>query len=299
VVSAREYHPLIVPLRDEGSLPPLFCIHPLGGWLDHYLILLPSIDPSRPVFGIRARGLVPGETIPTTVEDTAREQVDAIRTVQGAGPYHILGFSNGGTIAFELACQLREQGDEVAYLGIIDVSAPATEVRYLKTLAAKFFPGRVLGKIPAFFEKRMKSRPDSGLYALALKSTRAVFRGIVFRSGEKSLPESMSEAHASAHFREGALEQYPEENRPNMRVQLNASRMYLPPTFRGDLVLFSTGPDPVLFPGDPTRGWGSVITGRCTVIALSGNHSNLFDEPQLSILKERIRGNLGPAADES
>jgi len=291
-MEGKKYHPLIVPLRDGGDQPPLFCIHPLGGWMDHYILILPAIDPSRPVFGIRGRGLEPGETLPKTVESTAKEQVDAIRTVQKTGPYHILGFSNGGIIAFELACQLQEQGESTVFLGIIDVSAPATEVRYIKTIAAKIFPGR-LGAIPAFFERYLKAHPDSWFYKSVIKSITMVFHGLVFRSTEKSLPESVSDIHASVHSKPKQLDRYPEDNRPTMKVQLNASRMYLPHEYRGDMVLFSTGPDPILFPGDMTRGWGSKITGRCDVIAVPGNHSNLFDEPQLAVLIEKIRDALG------
>lgn len=291
ISAAKEYHPLIFPLRTEGDLPPLFCIHPLGGWMDHYLKILPAVE-NRPVFGIRGRGLEPGEILPTTVEATAEEEVDAIRTVQDRGPYHLMGFSNGGIIAFELACQLQEQGEKTAFLGLIDVSAPATEVRYIKTLAATLFPGRILGGIPAFFERRLKAHPDRWFYAWILKSIHMVFHGLIFRSGAKSLPESVSELHASVHFKPETLARYPQENRGNMKVQLNASRMYLPHTFEGDLVLFSTGPDPILFPGDLTRGWGSTITGDCEVIAVPGDHSNLFDEPQLTVLVEKIKGTL-------
>jgi thioesterase domain-containing protein/acyl carrier protein len=289
----KDYHPLIFPLREGGNLPPLFCIHPLGGWLDHYLKILSAVDNSRPVFGIRGRGLEPGEELPKTVEKTAKEQVDAIRTVQNTGPYHFLGFSNGGIIAFELACQLQEQGEKTAFLGIIDVSAPATEVRYFKTLAATLFPGRILGKIPAFFERHLKAHPDSVFYKWIIRSIQMVFHGVLFRSTAKSLPESIADTHASVHSREDSLAQYPKESHPNMKVQLNASRMYLPHKFKGNLVLFSTGPDPVLFPGDLTRGWGSIISGKCEVIAVPGDHSNLFDEPQLGVLAEKIKKALG------
>lgn len=291
--TAREYHTLIVPLREGGDLPPLFCIHPLGGWMDHYLKLLPAIDNSRPVFGVRGRGLEPGETLPTTVEETAREEVDAIRTVQETGPYHLIGFSNGGIIAFELACQLREKGQAVAYLGLIDISLPGTEARYVKTLALKLFPGRVLQKIPAFFENYLKSRPDSRIYPWIMRSTRTVVHGLLFRSMAKSLPESVSEDHAAVHIKESELARFPEDNRPTIKVQLNASWMYLPHTFRGDAVIYSTGPDPILHPGDRTRGWQSVVSGNCEVIPVPGNHTTLFDEPHLSVLNERIRETLG------
>ncbi len=286
------YHTLIIPLREGGSRPPLFCIHPLGGWMDHYLRILSAVNSDRPVFGIRGRGLEPGEALPTTVEATAKEQVEAIMTVQKTGPYHLLGFSNGGIIAFELACQLQEKGEQTGFLGIIDVSAPATEVRYIKTLAASLFPGRFLGKIPAFFEYHLKAHPDSRIYKWTMKIIQEFFHSVLFRSPAKSLPESVSDFHASVHTPDTSLARYPEASHPNMKVQLNASRMYLPHKFTGGIVLYSTGPDPVLFPGDVTRGWGSKITGKCEVIAVPGDHSNLFDEPQIGILIDKLRGSL-------
>jgi thioesterase domain-containing protein len=173
------------------------------------------------------------------------------------------------------------------------VSAPATDVRFVKTLAATLFPGQILGAIPAFFERHLKSHPDSRTYGAILKIIRALSRRVLFRAGTKSLPESVSEAHSAIHTKDENLQKYPEANRHTMRVQLNATRMYLPHSFTGDLVLFSTSPDPILFPGDITRGWGSIITGTCKVIAVAGDHSNLFDEPQLTVLREKIRDTLG------
>jgi thioesterase domain-containing protein len=204
-----------------------------------------------------------------------------------------MGFSNGGIITFELACQLQEQGEKIAFLGIIDVTAPSTEVRYIKTLAATLFPGRILGKIPAFFERSLKAHPDRWFYKWIMKAIQMVFHGVLFRSTAKSLPESVAVVHSSINLKEESLALYPTESHANMKVQLNASHMYLPHTFKGDLVLFSTGPDPILFPGDITRGWGSRITGKCVVIAVPGNHSTLFDDPYLSVLIEKIREVLG------
>ena len=288
------YHPLIVPIREDGTLPPLFCIHPLGGWMTHYTHLSSYINRNRPVFGIRARGLEPTETMPLTVEETVQEQVDAIKSVQKEGLYHLLGFSNGGTIAYELGCQLSERGDRVAYLGIIDMSAPAPEVRYFKTLTTILFPGRVLGKIPAFIEGTLKANPDSRLFLIVSKSVRFVFHGILFRSGSKSLPSSVSDAHFNANFDDKILASYPEESHSHMKTQLKASLTYLPHRFPGCVTLFSTGPDPILFPGDDTRGWGSYAAGKTVVIAVPGNHATLFDEPNFGILARRIDESLVP-----
>ena len=40
--------------------------------------------------------------------------------VQAAGPYRLAGSSMGGVIAYEMAQQLRADGDEVALLGLVD-----------------------------------------------------------------------------------------------------------------------------------------------------------------------------------
>lgn len=288
------YHPLIVPIRESGTLPPLFCIHALGGWIDHYSLLAPCIDRNRPVFGLRARGLEPAETIPPTVEETAKELVDAFKTVSRNGPWYIAGFSNGGTLAFECACQLAARGEIVGYLGIMDVSAPATEVRYLKTLAATLFPGRILGKIPAFFEARLKANPDSGLYYIISKTAQTIIHRFLSRRGTTSLSPEASDAQFAANFNDTSLQHYPEASRPHMKTQLKASHAYLPRKYNGDIFLFSTGPDPILFPRDETRGWGSCTTGKVTVIPVPGNHSTVFDEPNLGVLAKRFDESLKP-----
>src|SRR5262249_57381994 len=44
----------------------------------------------------------------------------ALRMVQPEGPYLLAGSSMGGVIAYEMAQQLVEEGEEVAFLGLID-----------------------------------------------------------------------------------------------------------------------------------------------------------------------------------
>ncbi|MEK7424138.1 MAG: amino acid adenylation domain-containing protein [Actinomycetota bacterium] len=59
-----------------------------------------------------------------SVEDLARKQLEAITSIQPCGPYRIGGFSFGGLIAFELAHLLRDRGDEVELLFLLDATEP-------------------------------------------------------------------------------------------------------------------------------------------------------------------------------
>lgn len=292
-VTAKEYHPLISPLREGGDLPPLFCIHTLGGVVDHYLKILPAIDKSRPVFGIRGRGLAPGEILPKTLGEMAREDVDAVRTVQKTGPYHILGFSFGGILAFELACQLQELGEDVAFLGIIDVCAPAHEERYLKTLANKVIPDGRLRKIAEGVDRYLKLHSDRRVCRAVSRSLWYAVHRIICRSGAKSTSSGDMDTHFEAHFNIKSIEHYPKEQQPAIISRMKATSDYVPTRFRGGIIFFSTGPDHGLFPGDMTRGWRFYVSGKCDIIEVPGDHSTLFNEPHVGILAEKINHSLG------
>jgi nonribosomal peptide synthetase DhbF len=51
-----------------------------------------------------------------------------IRTLQPAGPYHLLGWSFGGVLAHAVATRIQDEGERVALLAIIDGYPAAEEV---------------------------------------------------------------------------------------------------------------------------------------------------------------------------
>ncbi|MEQ4205501.1 amino acid adenylation domain-containing protein [Actinopolymorpha sp. B9G3] len=113
----------LLPLRESASptVPPLFCVHALFGLAWPFAGLLRHLDDERPVFGLQARGLAdPGTVMPATIDEMAADYVGLIRTVQPEGPYHLLGWSFGGLVAHTMATQLRTQGADVAFLGLVD-----------------------------------------------------------------------------------------------------------------------------------------------------------------------------------
>ncbi|QCX74845.1 Linear gramicidin synthase subunit D [Streptomyces sp. YIM 121038] len=111
---------VLLPLRPEGSRPPLFCLHPGMGLSWGYAALLPYLPADVPLYGIQARGLARPERLPGSIEEMAADYAEEIRTVQPTGPYHLLGWSVGGTLAQAVATRLEELGEEVALLALLD-----------------------------------------------------------------------------------------------------------------------------------------------------------------------------------
>ncbi|GAB1511654.1 amino acid adenylation domain-containing protein [Actinophytocola sp. KF-1] len=130
----------LLPLRTQGSGPPLFCVAPATGLAWSYAALLPVL-PDRPLYGLQLVGADRHPDVAAVAADLVRH----IRDVCPAGPYHLLGASFGGLVAHEVAAQLEEQGHDVARLVLLDSypfpesmrdHPPATEDEF-----AAFMPG--------------------------------------------------------------------------------------------------------------------------------------------------------------
>jgi thioesterase domain-containing protein/acyl carrier protein len=117
----------LLALRPHGSRPPLFCVHPGGGMSWCYAALLGSLDTDRPLYGLQARGLRPGGSPAAGgVAEMVEDYLGLIREVQPDGPYHLLGWSFGGTVAHALACRIQAAGDAVGLLATIDAEPTST-----------------------------------------------------------------------------------------------------------------------------------------------------------------------------
>ena len=114
----------IVPIKPGGSRPPLFIV---SGYRFDVFFMLPlsrQLDPEQPVLGVQPPGLDGSEPL-DSIEALARFQVEQIRRYRPKGPYLIGGHCSGGTIAFEVAQQLKAAGQEVALLALIGSPFPA------------------------------------------------------------------------------------------------------------------------------------------------------------------------------
>lgn len=99
-------------------------MHAGGGNVLNRLPLLPHLGPDQPVYGLQARGLDGVLSPHSSIEKMAGHYISEIRSVQSSGPYFLGGASFGGTVAFEMAQQLVQQGEKVAFLALFDTIGP-------------------------------------------------------------------------------------------------------------------------------------------------------------------------------
>ncbi|WP_044354630.1 thioesterase domain-containing protein, partial [Paenibacillus sp. E194] len=111
---------VLLPLRTHGEEIPLFCVHPAGGLSWCYAGLMKHLGVNYPIYGLQARGIAQAEELPQTLDEMTADYIRHIRMIQPQGPYRLLGWSLGGNVAHAMAVQLQEEGEEVAFLAMLD-----------------------------------------------------------------------------------------------------------------------------------------------------------------------------------
>ncbi|BET96662.1 hypothetical protein TCT1_15830 [Xenorhabdus sp. TCT-1] len=129
------FDPLVIIQQGAPSVSPLFCLPGAGASPSSLLELALSFPQQLPVYALQARGFTTEHNFPySSVEGAARAYIQKIRQVQPHGPYHLLGHSFGGWIAFEIALQLQTEGEQVSDLILIDTDEPDQQENVLKSI---------------------------------------------------------------------------------------------------------------------------------------------------------------------
>lgn len=123
----------LVPMQTGGTHTPFFFVP--GGRGDDDVVgstysgLAKHLGEDQPFYGLVEHSGDEADEYPE-VEWLAARFIDAIRTVQPEGPYYLGGGCIGGIVAYEMAQQLREQGEAVRTLILINTEVPTDEVRH-------------------------------------------------------------------------------------------------------------------------------------------------------------------------
>jgi len=125
-ISSFESRPVKLPddtpiiQLSSGQQRPLFLVHGLGGHITNFIPLSRCLADDRSVFALEAVGLADDRAPHNSISEMAGYYVDAIRDVQPRGPYLLAGWSMGGTVAWDMARQLRSQGESIGLLALLD-----------------------------------------------------------------------------------------------------------------------------------------------------------------------------------
>ena len=261
----------LVPIKPTGTRTPLFCIHPGGGNVLGYNEFVAHLDKDLPVYGLQAHGVVEGQEPQDSIPEMARAYIEAIRDVQPHGPYYLGGESFGGLVAYEMACQLERQGEQVAHVFLGDVwlnEAHVSKWRFRLSALTYFFT-LSLGDWRELFSRAFLGR-KAPAYVWTKRYTYA---------------DDMHQRNSQAHRK--------------------AARNFRPRRFSGKVTLFralirqhSTRMLQHYY-GEAAMNWNRVAQGGTEVHWMPGWHGNMMHDGNAYLFARRLQSCLdhvsGPA----
>jgi thioesterase domain-containing protein/acyl carrier protein len=119
-----EERPRASLLLNLSPARPFFCAGGIVGATYYLRPLALAVGPAQPFVGLQPPGLDGDEDPLDRIEDLAARYVEELRRMQRHGPYWLGGHSFGGLVAYEMARQLAEGGENVARVVLLDTYVP-------------------------------------------------------------------------------------------------------------------------------------------------------------------------------
>ncbi|MEW6730845.1 MAG: thioesterase domain-containing protein, partial [Acidobacteriota bacterium] len=265
---AQQWSPL-VSIQTKGLRRPIFSIHPIGGNVFCYLELAHYLGNDQPFYALQAKGIDDVAQPYSTIDVMAACYIEAIRTVQPHGPYTLAGWSFGGVVAFEIARQLFELGEQLSTLVLFDTWAPTSVVTPINETELMISFAKDLGGL-------WGGSLDLSWQQIEHLSSTAKLEFILEQAqGANLLPSYLEIAQLQRLF---------EVFQANLQSLAN----YYPPAGPFSIVLFRAGMS-VASDEEGDLGWHKFTTLPVQVYYLPATHYTMLTKPNVEILARELQ----------
>lgn len=244
-----------VPLRVAGSQAPLFCLPGAGSNLLAYRWLIQYLDAGVSVYGLQPPS-IQGTAKPfTSIEEAASFYVARMREIQPRGPYHIKGWCMGGLVAYEIARQLSEAGEEVPLVLMVDTVFPR-DISWQERLA---FNWKEMTREGAAELPRLAWEKARGFVAVRQRNLRHSRQAQRFESDRNLSAQDIEDGLVYSDFQ--------------------AALRYRPGRFPGRVTLLWPRLQPVQPYVDSRLEWSRIAAQGAEHLEIDGDHSSIYLEP--------------------
>jgi 3-oxoacyl-(acyl-carrier-protein) synthase/thioesterase domain-containing protein/acyl carrier protein len=249
--------PSLIKMKSGISDPPLFFIHPIEGNLFCYKELIDRLNCQNPLYGFQTVDTLENKS----VEEIASHYIEDLCKVQSRGPYHLLGMSFGGVLAYEIARQLEEQCESVAMLCMLDVEKPDASLLscYNEEKQLMYLIELLEGK-PA---SDQKITPERLIKSLGLSTLSPIDQQIIF---------------------------------DRVKRHLKSLADYSPKSYGGKIIFFQANQRFLKFKDIGCGStWKELVGNKVEIHDIPGNHVSMLKWPQVEALANFINAFLQSA----
>lgn len=268
--AAEPERPRVTPIQSRGSRSPIYLIHDLAGHIDCYRDLARDLGPDQPVFALR---FLSDPQAFQSLEKLANVYLTDLRAFDPTGPYILGGFSFGGAVAFEMARQLEEIGQDVPLVVMIDawIGADDRKLNSREQLSILWEKTKEQG-FP-FLASKVRNK-----FASWADKTLRLFLNLAGRICHGLHLQPPSTVHLAL------LE----------RANLGLLQAYEPRVYRGPVLLVACSRKLEFLRkrGDHYFGWEVLAGKHFEICAVDAEHISIMEEPAIREVAQRIQEKL-------
>lgn len=259
----------VVQTGNPNLYRPLFCLG--GQWKD----VIPYLNQSQPIYC--CNWFIKVQNPKVYIKALAKFYIDEIVSIQGEGPYLILGYCFGGLVATEIAFQLLNQGKETSLLILVERSG--SNRKYLRFQPAIRRLIKINQRLLFHLNKLIYLKLDQKLYYISSLVTHLLINTNSEKTNPDKIDKKIEPKLNSIKFNEKEI----------LNSLQQAMSYYDVPHYSGKTVLF--------FARDSLKtsfifkkgGWENIFSNIINVYLVEGNHNHLFHEPYAKDIAQKMR----------
>lgn len=254
----------IKTIREGNPNFPVYFIH-----IEQEIFVRPIadlLDPKYSLYSVSSLGeLITREIIDPngstiSVEQLARNYVEALLKFQPTGPYYFLGVSFGGVMAYEMASQLLAKGHEVNNVILFDTGdLTPRNLLYIKAITLIGYFKKLIKKGPSYLKDRLVKKYHDLQYNLLEEDDFSINQGDI---KDRVLSAEQKIVYQILNW--------------NAKVK----KSYTPKKYSGVLTLFFADEEMFLF----RKGWKDLTDDKLKVVTIPGQHITMYEQPNVKIL---------------
>jgi thioesterase domain-containing protein len=252
--------------------------------LTEYEYLLKELHLDWKVYGLQTPWHE-AKSAPTSYEELASYFIKKVKTVQPNGPYYFLGYCSAGVIAYEMARQLSDIGEEVCFLGLTDVMPPKyryrLDMKSMYLLADKI--ALVLSNIvnvPSDLRRRRAQSIPTAIYQFILNLIPVSY------AGEHKHKEPTESLYPNW------ITDMPESCQPVTIANYSIYKKYAIKPYKGSITLFFSSKTRESLINAiyycPCMGWEKFVEDDIKIYFIPGDHTTMIQPPNVKELARAV-----------
>jgi amino acid adenylation domain-containing protein len=265
----------VVRLSSVSSGPKLIVMPGLNGQVLYALKLVERLESRFDIYGLEPN--LSSNHLETfgDFRRLASEYLKIILKHQPSGPYNFVGYSYGGILGYEIACQLQDLGHRVDFVGVIDTGPDSeSSSKDFHSIANHWM--KVAGNLSSWIKancgpENLQETIKKGSRRLRYWTRRYITRGKTEYRFEDEFGNRRSH----------------DDRREILGRIFQSFNGYQPESYAGRVTLFRASVRPLLHSLSPDLGWSSVAQ-EVVVYRIPGDHNTILESAGIDLISDLI-----------